>query len=264
MLTALEHIVNEEAADRARHQLIRTLSKFVDLSDRERQAVEGLTINIKMVAGNTAVVREGERSVVCCLLMDGLLHRYKDLPDGRRQTLSYHIPGDIPDLVSLHLDRMDHTLSAIVASRVALISHVSINDLIAAYPVLATAFWRETLIDAARSREWIVNVGARDAASRIGHLICELYVRLRSISLNVGDGFTLLMTQNEISEATGMSAVHVNRTLQELRTGGLIASEGRLLRILDWDGLQKRSSFDPSYLHMQRSGSEGSQASILV
>ena len=105
---------------------------------------------------------------------------------------------------------------------------------------IAEAIWRDTLIDASIFREWIVNVGRRDARERIAHLFCEMYVRMASVGLAGDNGFELRLTQGQIGEATGLTPVHVNRTLQDLRKSGLIASESRYLRILDWAGLRRR------------------------
>lgn len=197
------------------------------------------------------IVREGDRPWQSCLLVDGFLQRYKMLSDGKRQIMSFHVPGDIPDLESLHLQIMDHSLATVTASRVALISHDALRALTHAHPRIGDLFWRATLIDAAIFREWIVNVGSRDAHSRIAHLICELYLRLKAVGLTNGYTFEAPITQSEIGDATGLSTVHVNRSIQRLRSEGLITLEKARCTITDWDRLEEAATFDPTYLHQR-------------
>jgi CRP-like cAMP-binding protein len=167
--------------------------------------------------------------------------------------MSFHIPGDIPDLQSLHLEVMDHNLGTVVASKVAFIPHETVRLFLRAHPRIADVFWRETLIDAAVFREWVVNVGRREAYGRIAHILCEVYVRLRAVGLVNGHSYLMPVTQAELGDATGMSTVHVNRTLQELRRDGFISTprSGQVV-IESWDGLQKAGEFDQTYLHLTK------------
>jgi CRP-like cAMP-binding protein len=148
---------------------------------------------------------------------------------------------------------MDHSLATLTASRGAMISHDALRELVHAHPRLGDLFWRATLIDSAIFREWIVNVGSRDAHSRIAHLLCELYLRLKAVGLTDGYSFEAPITQSEIGEATGLSTVHVNRSIQRLRSEGLITLDKARCTIKDWDGLVQTGTFDPTYLH-QRTG----------
>ena len=235
----------------AHDRLIRKLESIADLSPDDRKALQDLSFGTKLVLPNQSIVQEGDDPNQCCLLVEGLIHRYKLLPNGSRQILSFHLPGDILDLQNLYLTRSDHSIGVVVPSQVALVPHKTLKTLADDCPGIGVAFWRDTLIDAAILREWIVNVGARSAQPRIAHLICELFTRLKALWLSEEDGFTLQLTQAEIGEATGLSTVHVNRTLQDLRRSNLIASEGRFLRILNWAGLQREACFDPAYLHLK-------------
>jgi CRP-like cAMP-binding protein len=170
--------------------------------------------------------------------------------------MSFYIPGDIPDLQSLHLEVMDHSLATVIASKVAFIPHdvvrAFLRAFLRAHPRIADVFWRDTLIDAAVFREWVVNVGRRDAYARIAHVLCEVYVRLRAVGLVNGRAFEMPVTQAELGDATGLSTVHVNRTLQELRGNGLITTKknGRVA-IEDWERLQAAGEFDATYLHIK-------------
>ena len=169
--------------------------------------------------------------------------------------MSFHIPGDIPDLQSLHLEIMDHSLATVVPTKVAFIPHEAVRTFLRAHPRIADVFWRETLIDAAVFREWVVNVGRRDAYARIAHVLCEIYVRLRAVGLVDGQAYQLPITQAELGDATGLSTVHVNRTLQELRGNGLITTpKGGRVVIEDWAGPARRpeSSTPPTSTSSKR------------
>ena len=231
-------------------RLIRKLESITTLSEEDRAALRRLPMHPKRLRARDDIVMEGDRPTHCCLLVEGLLHRYKSLPDGTRSVLAYHIPGEIPDLQSLFLHTLDHSIGAVTASQVAMIPHSAVHDLIRERSSIMAALWRETLIDAAIFREWIVNVGSRSARARLAHLIAEMFERFRSVGLADEDGFVLPITQADLGEATGMSAVHVNRSLQELRAEKLIVSEGRFLHILDWQGLQQAGGYEPRHLHL--------------
>jgi CRP-like cAMP-binding protein len=230
--------------------LIRKLESIVDLSEEERQAVLGLPLTIKTVGADQDLVRDGERPSECCVLIEGFACRYKLLPDGKRQIMSFHIPGDIPDLQSLHLKVMDHSLGTLVPSKVGFVPHNDVRALVRRCPRVGDALWRDTLIDAAVFREWMIGIGRRSAYTRIAHVLCELLVRMRSVGLADGNDMELAVTQAELGDALGLSTVHVNRVLQELRGDGLIVLRGRFLSVQDWPGLKKAGEFDVAYLHL--------------
>lgn len=234
-------------------RLIRKLSTIVKLSSADKADLAALPLNVRLVAADVDIVREGERPTQCCLLLDGFACRYKILPNGGRQIFSFHIPGDIPDLQTLHVEVMDHSLGTLVPTRVAFIPHAALSELMARNPNILAACWRDTLIDAAVFREWLAGVGRRTAYQRIAHLLCELAVRLQSVGLGDPDGFELRVTQAELGDSLGLSTVHVNRVLQDLRSEALIASRGRYMAIRDWEGLKSAGEFDPNYLHMRQS-----------
>ena len=241
----------------AHDRLIRKLDSLsAKLSNDDKTALCRLPFHLKHLSAREDIVVEGDRPSNCCLLVDGLLHGYKSLPNGTKAVLAYHIAGDMPDLQCLFLHTPDHSIGAVTDCQVAMLPHTAMYGLIETHPRIGAAFWRETLTDAAIFREWIVNASARSARPRLAHLLCEVFDRLRSVELAEKDGFTLPMTQTELGQATGMSAVHVNRSLQELRAAGLIASEGHFLRILDWPQLQKVAGYESRYLHINPALSE--------
>jgi CRP-like cAMP-binding protein len=232
--------------------LIRRLESIGSLSGKDRNALLALSMDVQLLDNDQDAVVEGERPTSCCLLIDGFMHRYHILPDGKRQIMAIHTAGEIPDLQSLHLQRMDHTLAALNPSKVGFISHDNLRHSIRERPNLGDLFWRETLIDSAIFRQWIVSLGRRSARERLAHLLCELFVRQRAVGRAAATACELPLTQTEIADVLGLSLVHVNRTLKQLRADGLIAQEGRRLMILQWERLKEVADFDPTYLQLVR------------
>jgi CRP-like cAMP-binding protein len=234
------------------HPLVRKMESITSLSEEERAALLRLPMLVMDLRADQDIVREGDRPTRCCLILAGYACRSKVTAEGKRQTLSFHIPGDIPDLQSLHLTVMDHTLQTITPCRVGFITHEAIHDLCDRQPRIAAALWRDTLIDAAIFREWMVGIGRRSAMTRIAHLFCEMLVRLEAVGLAEDHACELPFTQAEIGDALGLSTVHVNRSLQELRGAGLITLRGGALTVEDWEGLKEAGEFNPTYLHQER------------
>ena len=232
-------------------RLLNKLESIGDLTSEQRAAIRELPIRTRVLEPREDMVQDGDVPFECCLILEGLACRYKLLDDGRRQIFSFHMPGDIPDLQSLHLRRMDHSVCAILRTRVAYIPHASMRLLLREHPALADIFWRDTLVDAAVFRAWMVGIGRRTAYARIAHLFCELMVRARAVHLVRDDSLVIGLTQAEIGDALGLSAVHVNRVIKELRTDGLIRLRTGTLTVLDWAGLMRAGEFEPDYLHLQ-------------
>jgi CRP-like cAMP-binding protein len=220
-----------------------------ELSDEDERALHSLPFHIKDYAARTPISRERDRLSQSCLIVSGLICRAKMTGEGRRQLLSFHIPGDIPDLQSLHLEVMDHDLIALSDARVALIAHEDIRRLTRGQPDIAAALWRETLIDASVFREWIVNVGRRGAAQRMMHLLYEVGFRLKAMGLGEIGSFHMPITQTDLADALGLTPVHVNRVLQGLRKDGLLDFRRCTVTMNDVDRVAAMSAFDPLYLH---------------
>jgi CRP-like cAMP-binding protein len=232
------------------HPVIRKIEQFASLSDEEARALERAIGPARDIGADQDIVRDGDRPSGCSAILEGFACRYKLLEDGRRQIMSFHIPGDIVDLHSFLLQEMDHSIGTLTPCRVAAIPHAALLDIVETYPRIARALWRDTLIDAAVFREWMVGIGRRSSYARIAHLLCEMFVRLKAIGLAEADRCEFPVTQTELGDALGLSLVHVNRTLQQLRGDGLIAWQGRTLTIEDWEGLQRATEFEPRYLHL--------------
>jgi CRP-like cAMP-binding protein len=231
--------------------LIRKLESLGRLSSVDRESVEAMALVSKQLKPGEQIALEGDEPSRCCLVVEGLLRRYSVLSNGNLQTLSIHVPGDIPDLQGLHLRTMDHTLASIGRSKVALIGHRDILEVLRKSPRLANLFWRESLVDAAVARAWVKVLGGQDVVGRLAHLACELYVRMKVMGLVRENSYPLPLTQVQIGETIGASVVHVNRMLKKLRSDGLLEhKEGRLV-ILNWDALSEMADFDPGYLNLR-------------
>jgi CRP-like cAMP-binding protein len=232
--------------------LIRKLESVFPLTDDERQVLDTLPMQVAVLKDHQDIVREGDQPSRSCLILSGFACVYKMTAHGKRQIVSFTIAGDIPDLQSLHLTVLDNSISTISQCRVGFIQHEALHELCARYPRLAAAFWRETLIDAAIFREWVMNVGQREGVSRMAHVLCELVVRLKAVDLVEDHVCDLPITQVEFADALGFSPVHVNRVLQQMRADSLIETQGTRLRIPDWNKLKEVGEFDPTYLHLVR------------
>jgi CRP-like cAMP-binding protein len=183
--------------------------------------------------------------------MEGVGCTYKVTADGRRQIVAFNIPGSIPDLQSLHLETLDTSVGTLDPCTVGFVQHEALHDLCERFPRIATAFWRKSLIDAAIYREWVINIGQRDAYKRLSHLLCEMVVRLKAVGLASDQSCHLPITQSELGDALGISTVHVNRVLQQMRADGLVSTKGSTLTIPDWEALKQAGDFDPIYLHLR-------------
>lgn len=222
------------------------------LTEDEQQAVLGLGGHAEQVNSNRDFVPLGEHVNHACLVVAGIVGRFDQNGDGARQITAIHIPGDICDLHSVVQPLATSALQALSVATILRVPHAAIRAAAARFPALAEAFWRDCTVDGAILAEWIVNVGRRDAKTRVAHLLCEMATRLHA-----GDGgrndftFDLPITQAQLAEATAMTSVHVNRTLQSLRAEGLVEWHQRVIRLPQWGALKDRAEFDPAYLQMQ-------------
>jgi CRP-like cAMP-binding protein len=235
--------------------LIRKLEQFARLSADDRRVLDRLVgERVRRVGPREDVIREGEKPRVVSLVLSGWVCRYKQLADGRRQIMGFFVPGDLCDLNVYILREMDHSVGTITPVTLAEVPRPVMEEVTLAHPRITQALWWETLVNAAIQREWTVSLGQRTAFERIGHMLCELFLRLRAVGLTEGERCDLPITQAEMADATGLSTVHVNRTLQELRGAGLVVLKGGALSIPDLPALQDATLFNPNYLHLDREG----------
>jgi CRP-like cAMP-binding protein len=233
--------------------LLRRLSTVSGLEQEDIEAIRGLPIAVRRLEAGQFVVREGDRPNECCLIIEGFCVRAKSTYTGQRQILSIHIPGEIPDLQSLHLHVMDHDLMALIPSTLGFINHAAMRAMNRARPLVGELFWRDTLIDASIFREWIVNVGQRPAPNRFVHMVVELRSRLAVIGRVEGEAFDMPLTQEQIGEAMGITAVHANRIIKQLRDDNVLDFHRGRVTVLDEGRLQELAEFDDRYLHQQPS-----------
>ena len=235
--------------------LQRKLEKFTRLSADDAAAVAAMASErLRQYGPREDIAREGDRREHLQVFLSGWACRYKQLEDGRRQIVAFLLPGDVCDYNGFLLREMDHSIGALTAVTVAEVAPETILALESRRPRVAKALLWETLVAVATQREWTVNLGQRNAQERMAHLLCELFLRLRAVGLADGDSCPFPITQVELGYATGLSNVHVNRTLQELRAAGLVVLRDRVLSLPRLPALMRAGLFNPNYLHLDREG----------
>ncbi|MCJ2105716.1 Crp/Fnr family transcriptional regulator [Methylobacterium sp. E-041] len=234
---------------------IRKLENFTRFSLADRKALSDATAqNLRRLGAREDIINEGDEPRAVNLVLEGWACRYKQLQDGRRQIIAFFLPGDLCDPHIFTLRRMDHAVASLTPVTLARITQETIEGMTAASPRIAETLWWEMLHNAAVQREWTVSLGQRSAVERLAHLLCELYLRLRAVGLTEGTAYDLPVTQADLADTLGLSSVHVNRTLQELRGAGQITWKGRRVTIHDLPALMALALFDPGYLHLDHEG----------
>jgi CRP-like cAMP-binding protein len=229
--------------------LIDNLERFGTFNADDRDGLAALSLQVERVPRSFDVVHEGDPVNRCCLLMGGFAARYKEAANGARQIVSFHLRGDLLDVEHLLLDFADHSVQVMGEATLAWIPKAELIRLAWERPAVGKALWRMCLIDASIFREWVLNVGRRNARTRIAHMLCEFVARCEAAGLGTAQGFELPMTQQQIADATGMTTVHVNRTLRALDKDHALSRSGNQFRIHDWSRLCTIGDFDPAYLH---------------
>lgn len=232
--------------------LARKLLGYDKLQEQEVRALQQTIEGTRGFAAGQDLVSIDDRPVYSSVLIEGWAARSKTLENGDRQITSIHIPGDFVDLHGFLLRKMDHSVVALTACRIAKLSHERLRWITQEYPHLTRLLWLNTLVDAGIHRNWIVGMGRLPAASHMAQLICELYMRLEAVALASGHEFDFPLSQSVLADALGLSVVHVNRMLRELRARNLIVWRSRTLTILDWDRLAAFAQFDPTYLSLSQ------------
>lgn len=229
---------------------LRDLMDQVRLALADREAVLALPYKLRRLDPGTYLVREGSVPSHCGVLVNGFAFRQKTTGQGARQIMAVCVPGDAVDLQNMFLEISDHAVQMLVGGIIADVPRPALQDLVLTRPDVGRAIIQLTLIEASILREWVVNVGRRDARERIAHILCEFAVRLESRGLNTGSGFELPMTQEQLADATGLTPVHVNRVLKGLEAEGLISRQRRHIQYPDWRALQTVGDFTRTYLHI--------------
>lgn len=240
----------DPAADGASNPCIRKLEGFVTLSDADRLMLEQISAQSQTVELHTDLVREGDKTEGVYLIMEGMACRHKRLESGARQIMAYLLPGDLCDLDVALLNRMDHTITTLSACKIVCLAPEAVADILDRHPAVARGLRISTLVDEATLREWLLNVGRRTPIQRLAHLFCEVFERLAVVGWVQEMSFALPLTQVELADTTGLSTVHVTRSLQELSSQGLIDLSDNQMSILDLPRLRKLSGFKADYLHL--------------
>ena len=232
--------------------LIRKLKSISELLPEDEEAIWRVPMAIEQHPAGHNLARDRQHSDGCHLILDGFAFRHKSLTDRQRQILSFHTPGDIPDLQGLHFRTMDFGVTTLVPTTVGYIPHTSLYDLTRRHLGLAHAFWRDIITDGAIFRIWMLNLGRRTSHERIAHLLCEMALRLEAVGLATHRIYEAPLAPVDVGDALGLSAVQVNRVLQDFSRDGLLLPKAASLEVLDFAGLAQICDFDPGYLHLGR------------
>ncbi|GGB69139.1 Crp/Fnr family transcriptional regulator [Blastomonas aquatica] len=231
------------------NRFIKKLQGLAQLTANDKAALLDATSAPRAYAARQDLIREGDEPGPMFVVLEGWVCRYKILPTGTRQILAFLMPGDACDLHIKLLAEMDHSIQAITPSLVATVSRDRMNAMLDGHPNIAKAMYSAQLVDEGILRAWIVSMGRRSSTERVAHLICELYLRARSIGLTGEGHFDLPLSQLVLADALGMTAVHINRVLKELRLSGAMALNRGSVTILDPVKLIHVAGFDENYLH---------------
>jgi CRP-like cAMP-binding protein len=235
------------------NMLTRKLEQYVHFSAADRRRLDELTAKRHRIyqTGET-ILQEGEKAEFVRLVVSGLAARSKLLSEGRRQIMAFLIPGDLCDVEVFVLDAMDHDIVAMTPTVCAHFAIPEIEQLLVELSSVTKALWWSTMTDSAVLRERIIDHGSRDARERICHLLYEMLVRYRVVGLSSNHSFPFPLTQEQLADATGMTPVHVNRVVSELKAEGLIQWKDKTVSILNLPAFKEIAQFEGAYLHLER------------
>lgn len=242
--------------DHPLRRMVRKLRSRTALDQQDREAVLALPHTVRSFHASTYVIREGQRPAKeCAFVQSGFAFRQKLTSSGTRQIVSLHFPGDFLDLQHLFLNIADHNVQALTELEVVAVDRAALQQLVLSRPNVGRALWIDALVDSSIYREWVTNVGRRDAAARIAHLLCETGLRMEAAGLiPAKDSFELPLTQEQLADAVGLTPVHVNRTLKSLIADGVVHKERRYMTITDWNRVAEVGDFNGLYLHLDQAG----------
>ena len=244
--------MNSLIQSHALEPLVHKLQLWGPLSAADREAVLALPYEVEKADAGSYIVREGDQPTHSCLIISGFAFRQKLVADGGRSISAIHMRGDMVDLQNSLLGVADHSVQALTRCTLAFVPRDAVKALAFGVPSIGMAMWYDTLVDASIFREWIANIARRDAASRIAHLLCEFGVRLEAAGLGSKLAYELPMSQEQLADCTGLTPVHVNRTLRALEASGDITRSVRHVAIADWEKISSTADFAPAYLHLMK------------
>jgi CRP-like cAMP-binding protein len=241
-----------ESPDHLLAPMVRKLSQHRPLDQSDREAILNLPVSPRRLKPGQYLVWDGDRPQQTCLLLSGFAMRHKEAGNGGRQILSIHMRGDVLDLQNSMLGMADHNVQMLTAGEVGMIPVEAMRDIAFRHPAVGLAMWYETLIEGSIFREWLVNIGRRDARTRIAHLLCEIALRMEVAGLGRSTSYELPITQEQLADSVALTSVHVNRTLMRLEEERLITRTKREVTVIDWERLVSAADFEPRYLHLER------------
>ena len=228
------------------------ISHHVSLAEGDHRDLAAiLGRNVRSVRGRDSILEESARPAEISIMLEGWACRYKKLGAGRRQIVAIYLPGDVCDFDVFLTAGLDQSIRATRGASLAGLGQATLDHIARHMPAIGRGFWWESLAASSIQRAWTVNVARRSAAKRLAHLLCELFTRLTAVGLNEDWRCALPLTQTDLGQACGLTSVHTNRTIQELRMLGLIALDEGMLEILDWEAIQLLADFDPDYLQLR-------------
>lgn len=231
-------------------RMVDKLALHATISAQDRVGLLELPYTTRFFETGSYLLRDGDMPDHCGMLVSGVAYRHKTSVEGLRQIVAIHIPGEIYNLQQLHLATADNNVQTLTRCEVVTISHAALHELAAKCPSAAYALFVATIVELSMAREWMLNIGRRDARTRIAHLLCEFAFRLNNHSLPPGQAYELPMTQEQLADALGLTAVHINRTLKGLISDGLVTHSKRGVTIPDWEMLVAEAGFNSRYLHI--------------
>ncbi|MDO6414167.1 Crp/Fnr family transcriptional regulator [Sphingomonas sp. BIUV-7] len=231
---------------------LRKLRARDEISAPEEAAIRAAACPEIRLPADTIAIRKGEELAASTLLLEGMMCRFKDLRNGERQITELHVAGDFVDLHSFSLKRLDHSILTLTECRIATVPHAKLSAITEQHPHLTRVYWFQTNLDAAIHREWELSLGRRTAIAKLAALFCELRIRLGIVGLAEEAAYSLPLTQLDLAECLGLTQIHVNRTLKELRERKLVEFRSGRVRIADLAGLAAVAEFDPAYLYLER------------
>lgn len=230
--------------------MVDKLEYYGALSPGDRDALLALPYVLRTLDPASYLVREGDPPAQYATLVSGYAFGQKLTGEGARQIVSLHIPGDMLDLQNLYLDVADHNLQTLTRAELAIIPRKALRDLADGSAPITRALLTASLIETAMLREWLLNMGRRNARARLAHLLCEFATRLDAQGLPNQDGYELPMNQDQMADALGLTPVHINRTLRALESDGLVRRQGRYVGFPHWEALREIADFSGRYLHL--------------
>ncbi|HZF43468.1 MAG TPA: Crp/Fnr family transcriptional regulator [Sphingomonadaceae bacterium] len=233
-------------------KLFLKLSRRDEIPESEAQVLRDCMSEVRTANAGETLIHAGDLLSTSTVLLEGLVGRVKDLTDGRRQIIELHVPGDFFDLHAFLLRKLEHDVEALTPVRVVTMHHERLREITERCPHLARLLWKSTLLDAAIQREKILSIGRRSAIGRLAHLLCELHVRFGVVEMTDGDSYALELTQAQLADIAGLTQVHVNRTLKELRDRGVVTFRSGRVTIGDWRTLTQVAEFTDDYLYLER------------